>query len=94
MTANTPKTYVVLEDGIDFRTIAKVMTKGGYPMNHATARNVWIMAMRNFITELADEVGIDITEDTIDNMLLDQELHSSLGEVLVTANRGTEFSTQ
>jgi hypothetical protein len=32
--------------GMDYRTIAEKMSKAGYKMNHATARNVFLRAMK------------------------------------------------
>lgn len=34
--------------GLDYRTIAEKMTSDGHKMNHATARNVFLKAMKKF----------------------------------------------
>ena len=34
--------------GLDYRSIAEKMTGDGYKMNHATARNVFLKAMKKF----------------------------------------------
>jgi hypothetical protein len=77
--------YVTLDEGIDFRRIAKIMTDAGYQMNHATARNVLIFALRSLLDNLAEQFGIKITEERMTEMLRSQQLHDALSDVLIEA---------
>jgi hypothetical protein len=84
---NKIKKYVTIEEGVDFRTIAKIMTDRGYKMNHATARNVLISAIRRIMTSAADQVGTRIPENQMDRLVKDQDLHMALADVLYQAHQ-------
>ena len=53
--------------GLDYRRIAEKMTDDGYKMNHATARNVFLKAMKKFaismcaIHDIDDEICVSKT---------------------------------
>lgn len=79
------KKYVTVEEGTDFRTIAKIMTDKGYKMNHATARNVLISAIKKLLSHSADQVGVKITTEQMNALVKDQGLHSALADVLYRA---------
>ena len=49
------KEYVTVEDGVDFRTIAKDISQHGYPMNHATARNIVFEALKTVASDLVEK---------------------------------------
>jgi hypothetical protein len=82
--------YVTLDEGIDFRKIAKIMTDAGYTMNHATARNVLIFALRSLLNDIAGQFGIKISEDKMQEMLKSQQLHDALSDVLIEAHKETK----
>lgn len=80
--------YVTLESGVDFRTIAKIMTANGYKMNHATARNQLILAMQNLLTNVATQVkGPKMKAAEVDSLLKDQTIHDHLGDILYLAHK-------
>lgn len=79
------KKYVTVQEGTDFRTIAKIMTAKGYKMNHATARNVLISAIKKILAHSADEVGVKISTEQMNALVKDQGLHSALADVLYRA---------
>lgn len=74
--------YVTLESGTDFRKIAKIMTKNGYRMNHATARNVLMSSLSNLVTLTAQNLKVDITNEQIDRVLKSQTFHEAIADVL------------
>jgi len=78
--------YVTLEEGIDFRKIAKIMTKSGYQMNHATARNVLMSSLHDLMKSVSEEMGTNIGEAQIKNILKDQRVHEALADVLFQAH--------
>lgn len=77
--------YITLEDGIDFRTISRIMSEAGYQMNHATARNVLMSAMNNFLTQISTEMGVSITPEKAEEILKDQEIHDAFTDILFKA---------
>ncbi len=79
--------YVTLEEGIDFRKIAKIMSDSGYQMNHATARNVLMSSLSNLFKHVSHQMGVDMTENQIKNFLKDQKVHEALSDVLFQAHK-------
>lgn len=81
--------YVTLESGVDFRTIAKIMSKNGWRMNHATARNQLILAMQNLLLHVAQQVkGPKMKASEVESLLKDQSIHDHLGDILYLAHKG------
>jgi len=78
------KKYIVLSDGVDFRTVSKKMTEAGWPMNHATARNHLMVAMTNFVTEISKELDLKLTEENVQKIISNSEMHDNLVDVLHT----------
>ena len=61
-------TIADIEGAADYRKIAEVMTLSGVKMNHSTARNIFLSAMRKiakpvsaFNSAKTDELSIDAT---------------------------------
>ena len=79
------KLYITLCDGIDYRRISKIMSTAGFQMNHATARNVLMSAMSNFLTQIGNEMGIALSIDKIEEILKDQEIHDAFTDILFKA---------
>jgi len=88
------KKYVTIEEGTDFRTIAKIMTERGYKMNHATARNVLITAIKRIVNASADRVGTRISDEHMESIVCDQDIHMALADVLFLAHKSIEDDKQ
>lgn len=84
---NKDKKYVTVEEGTDFRTIAKIMTNNGYKMNHATARNVLISAIKKLLNYSAERVGVKIPDANMKTLTKDQTVHTALADVLYLAQK-------
>jgi len=67
-------------DGMNFRTIARKMTRSGHKMNHATARNVLHSALRKLARASVHESGQSLTE--ADDLALKPEFQSALGALI------------
>jgi hypothetical protein len=83
------KQYITIE-GIDFRKIAKIMTKAGYKMNHATARNQLMSAMQKLVTNIVKQTDVKVEREKIDELINSQEMHSILADVLYRAYNRTK----
>ncbi len=80
---NLGKKYVTIEDGVVFRKISKEMSDLGYPMNHATARNILISGIKKIIKQLAMRYNNkELNEEELLALATDQGIHSVLGELL------------
>ncbi len=77
--------YIVIDHGVDFRTISKVMTGLGYKMNHATARNKSTMAIQKLLTSILEEVQGTSDTANIETLMKDKNVHNTLSEILFAA---------
>ena len=74
-----------LPEKMDFRKIGKKMTKAGYDMNHATARNQLVSAIKDLMVFIAKDLKSDISLEQINDMIDNQEMQKNLQEVLFVA---------
>ena len=79
------KKYITIEDGTDFRRIAKIMTSAGFGMNHATARNQLVLAMKNLLLLIGKEMGIKLDKKQLELLVQRQDVHNILSDVLYLA---------
>jgi hypothetical protein len=75
----TNKTF---SGGEDYRTIASVMTKKGYKMNHATARNVFLSAMRKIAKPVHQMNGLSTSDEVLQQTAKDPRFQAGVAEVL------------
>jgi hypothetical protein len=80
------KKYITLDSGVDFRGIARIMSRNSFPMNHATARNQVIQAMNNLFITAGKKLGVELSPERLGELLKKQEIHDSLVDVLWTAH--------
>jgi ketopantoate reductase len=73
--------YLTIEEGKDYRKIAKIMTAAGFKMNHATARNIFFSSMRKFFVNLCENLQIE-KDKNVDRLMKDQYVHDLLVDVL------------
>jgi len=77
--------YVVLPEKMDFRKIGKIMTKAGYDMNHATARNQVVSAIKEVLQHLVKNLKTDISLEQVNDLVSNQEIQQALQEVIYLA---------
>ena len=70
------------DGGEDYRTIADKMTKSGHKMNHATARNIFISAMRKIARPVHSVHGIKCTDESIERTARDPRFQAGIAEIL------------
>jgi cytidylate kinase len=79
------KKYITVKNGIDFRKIAKIMSRHKFKMNHATARNQLISAMNSLLEKTAENIGVKVSREKLEELIKDQIVHDSLSDVLCVA---------
>lgn len=86
-TTTRKRKYVTLKngDGCDFRKIAKIMTDAGYKMNHATARNQLMLAIKTVLLNASSSLNIKLGKNHIQEMVSNQALQDNLADVLCLA---------
>lgn len=51
------------EEGVNYREISEVVSEMGWPMNHSSARNYVLRAMRKFADAYGGHVGVGVGVD-------------------------------
>ena len=70
--------------GLDYRTIAEKMTGDGHQMNHATARNIFLRAMKKLAEPLCEMYTPHFTQSHIDYIAKDPRFQASMIEMVST----------
>ena len=74
--------------GDDYRTIANVMTKKGYKMNHATARNVFLSALKKIAKPIHQIQDLSTSEDILHRTARDPRFQAGVAEILNSISFG------
>jgi urease gamma subunit len=75
-----------LSGGEDYRTIAEKMTKSGYKMNHATARNVFLNALRKLARPVHQINDLPTAEENLQHTAKDPRFQAGVAEILNSIN--------
>jgi hypothetical protein len=70
------------DGGMDYRTIAEKMTDSGYKMNHATARNIFLKAMKKLACPVYEIYDTDASDVDIDRTSRDPRFQSGMIEIV------------
>ena len=70
------------EDGENYRTIAAEMAKTGVKLNHASARNYVLRAMKKFAKGFADAKGEDFTDSELEAIAKSPSFQSGVSELV------------
>jgi len=73
--------YVTCQ-GVDFRGISKMMTDRGIEMNHATARNILLSALRKMAYQILPLYNTPTTPENLDAMVKSQEYQDGISDLL------------
>lgn len=82
--------YATVKDydgGADYRTIANTMTSSGYKMNHATARNIFLSALRKIAKPVHEMHGKSNTFESLQKTAKDPRFQSGVAEILESINK-------
>ena len=71
-----------IEGGLDYRSIAEKMTSGGHKMNHATARNIFLRAMKKLAEPLCDLYDTKLDSALINSTARDPRFQASMIELI------------
>ena len=67
--------------GMDYRTIAEKMSGDGYKMNHATARNIFLKAMKKIARPICTINGV-VDEESVIKASRDPRFQEGLIEIV------------
>ncbi len=82
-------TVTSIEGAKDYRTIANQMTDEGHKMNHATARNVFLRAMKKIAEPLHTMYDMPIDEASIMRTAKDPRFQESVFEIVAASDSGS-----
>jgi hypothetical protein len=81
-TANGYATVSKTDGGLDYRSIAEKMTGEGDKMNHATARNIFLRAMKKLATPIHEMYDLEADEISITKTAKDPRFQESISEIM------------
>ena len=70
------------DGGLDYRSIAEVMTGDGHKMNHATARNIFLRAMKKLAMPVCEAYADESAGVEIDRTARDPRFQESMIELV------------
>jgi ActR/RegA family two-component response regulator len=73
---------VVEDEGTNYRTIAEEMQRQGHKMNHASARNYILRAMKKFATAFAEAKGEDLSDSELEAIAKSPSFQSGVSELV------------
>lgn len=73
---------VTEDEGVNYREIADTMTEMGYSMNHSSARNYVLRAMRKFAEAICEKWDVNVDEKRIDEIAKDPSFQQGVAELL------------
>ncbi len=79
-----------LPGGMDYRSIAEEMTSNGDKMNHATARNVFLGAMKKFAGPILKMYAVSADDASIMRTAKDPRFQESIIDILDDVTRPQE----
>ena len=74
--------YATVKDGLDYRAISEIMSEKGFKMNHATARNVLLSAMRSLASDLLVSRGREADPAESDRIARSPQFQSGVADML------------
>jgi hypothetical protein len=75
--------------GLDYRSCAERMTADGDKMNHATARNVFLKAMKKIAKQVADHMGHEANDEDIIRIAKHPSFQGAIQDVMHDELGGT-----
>ena len=72
--------------GEDYRSIASKMTSQGHKMNHATARNVFLSALRKLAKPVHRLNNLPVNEESLQRTAKDPRFQAGVAEILDSIN--------
>jgi len=74
--------------GDDYRSIAEKMTADGHQMNHATARNVFLSALRKIARPIHQVNNLATSDKVLQKTAKDPRFQAGVAEILSSINTG------
>ena len=78
------KKYVVVSktNGMDYRSIAEIMTKSGDKMNHSTVRNIITRGFCKVVKGISEDYDLKYTDQKIKEIAQSPEFQESIIQIM------------
>ena len=78
------KKYVTtnIENGMDYRSIAEIMTRSGDKMNHSTVRNIITRGFCKVVKGISKDYGLKYTDQKIKEIAQSPEFQESIIQIM------------
>ena len=78
------KKYVTtnIENGLDYRSIAEIMTRSGDKMNHSTVRNIITRGFCKVVKGISEDYGLKYTDQKIKEIAQSPEFQESIIQIM------------
>lgn len=79
------KKYVTVSndhEGLDYRSIAEIMTKSGHKMNHSSVRNYIVRSFKKVAKEVTSQYGMSYDENQIDELAKSPDFQHALIDIM------------
>lgn len=73
---------VTLDEGVNYREIADMMTEIGFKMNHSSARNYVLRVMRKFADAIVEGWSLDVPEHRIEKIVKSPQFQQAICSIL------------
>lgn len=81
-TQKTEYATVGLDEGVNYREIADMMTDIGFKMNHSSARNYVLRIMRKFAVAIIEGWDVDVPDHKIDTIIKTPKFQNAICSIL------------
>ena len=78
------KKYVTtnIENGLDYRSIAEIMTKSGDKMNHSTVRNIITRGFCKVVKGISEDYGLKYSDQKIKEIAQSPDFQESIIQIM------------
>lgn len=77
---------------MDYRSVAERMSSDGDRMNHSTARNVFLRAMKKLVVNMHELYGLDLDAAQIERSAKDPDFQRGIYEIMLDLDELREAS--
>jgi hypothetical protein len=70
------------QGGLGYREIAEHMSDNGDAMNHSTARNIFLRALKKVAKDACETSGVSLTSNQIEKVAADPRFQAGLIEII------------
>lgn len=83
------KKYVTVSnenEGLDYRSIAEIMTRDGHKMNHSSVRNYIVRSFKKVAKEVTHQYGMNYDDKQIDELAKSPDFQHALIDIMKRKN--------